>query len=157
MVQKPDIQYVTQFYTYGSEARVLELKSAKKKKKTALPKALPQQKIRILVDPVACAGIVIAILLVALMAFSVRSYLNACAEYEAMTAYVISLQNTNVTRGQEYAAMYDPEDVREKAIALGMIPMEKAEVVTITPVIPEPEPEEPWWENISWFLKGLFA
>ena len=26
MVQKPDIQYVTQFYSYGSEAKVLELK-----------------------------------------------------------------------------------------------------------------------------------
>jgi len=38
-----------------------------------------------------------------------------------------------------------------------MIPMEEAEVITITPVLPEPEPETPWWENISWFLKGLFA
>ena len=157
MVQKPDIQYVTQFYTYGSEAKVLELKPAKQKKKTALPKAQPQQKILLRVDPVAWAGIVIALVMVALMAFSVRSYLNVCAEYEVMTNYVIELQNTNVTRQQEYAAMYDLADIQEKALALGMIPMEQAEVVIISPVIPEPEPEAPWWDNISWFMKGLFA
>jgi hypothetical protein len=33
MLAKPDIQYVTQFYSYGSEAKVLELKPAQKKKK----------------------------------------------------------------------------------------------------------------------------
>ena len=36
MVQKPDIQYVTQFYSYGSEAKVLELKPEKKKKNIVL-------------------------------------------------------------------------------------------------------------------------
>ena len=74
-----------------------------------------------------------------------------------MTEYVIGLQNTNVQRQQEYTQMYDLEDIREKALALGMIPMEEAEVVTFTPVYPEPEAEEPWWEEIVWFMKGLFA
>ena len=157
MVQKPDIQYITQFYSYGSEAKVLELKPVKKKKKTALPKAIPDQKIRIMIDPVALAGIAIAIVLVVLMAVSVRGYLDVCHEYEVMTDHVITLQNTNVTRRMEYTSMYDLDDIKEKALALGMIPMEEAEVNTITPVIPEPEPETPWWENISWFLKGLFA
>lgn len=157
MVQKPDIQYVTQFYSYGSEAKVLELKPAKKNKKTALPKALPDQKIRIAVDPVAWAGIVIALALVILMAVSVQSYLNVCAEYQAMNERVINLQNTNVERQIDYEQMYDLDDIREKALALGMIPMEEAEVIIIAPVIPEPEPETPWWDEIAWFLKGLFA
>ena len=157
MVQKPDIQYITQFYSYGSEAKVLELKLAKKKQKTQLPKAQPQQKIRILVDPVAWAGIAMAIVLVVLMAVSVQSYLDTCAEYEVMTNRVIALQNTNVARQQEYASMYDPADIYDKAIALGMIPVEEAQVITISPVIPEAEPEAPWWEDISWFMKGLFA
>ena len=157
MVQKPDIQYVTQFYSYGSEAKVLELKPKQQKKKFVLPKALPRQKIHLRIDPVAWAGIAVAIVMVVLMAVSVNSYLNACAEYEVMTDYVISLQNTNVEKQQEYGKLYDLDDVREKALALGMIPMEEAQRVTIFPVLPEPEPEEPWWENISWFLKGLFA
>ena len=157
MVQKPDIQYVTQFYSYGSEAKVLELKPKTPKKKFVLPKAIPQQKIRIRVDPVAWAGIAIAIVMVVLMAVSVSSYLDTCADYEVMTNHVISLQNFNIEKQQEYAKLYDLDDVREKALALGMIPIEEAEVVIIHPVIPEPEPEIPWWENISWFLKGLFA
>ena len=157
MARKPDIQYVTQFYSYGSEAKVLELKPAKKKQKATLPKAVPQQKIQLRFDPVAWAGILTAVVLVVLMALSVQSYLDACAEYEAMTGYVISQQNTNVLRRQEYAASYDAEDIREKALALGMIPAEEVMVYTINPVIPEMEPKTPWWEDISWFLKGLFA
>ena len=53
--------------------------------------------------------------------------------------------------------MYNLDDIREKALALGMIPVEEAQVITISPVIPQPEPEPSWWENISWFMKGLFA
>ena len=157
MVQKPDIQYVTQFYSYGSEAKVLELKPAPKKKKFTLPKALPQQKIQLRVDPVAWAGILLAVVMVVLMAVSVSSYLDTCAEYEMMTDYVISLQNTHVQKEQEYVKLYDLNDIQEKALALGMIPIEEAEVITIRPVMPEPEPETPWWENISWVMKGLFA
>lgn len=157
MVQKPDIQYITQFYSYGSEAKVLELKPTPKKKKFTLPKAVPEQKIRIMVDPVALAGILIAVVMVVLMAVSVQSYLDVCAEYEVMTNHVIELQNFNVEKQLEYKKMYDLEDVRDKALALGMIPLEEAEVIMIAPVIPEPEPEETWWENISWFMEGLFA
>ena len=157
MLQKPDIQYITQFYSYGSEAKVLELKPAQKKKRFALPMAKPQQKIRILVDPVAWTGILVAVVMVVLMAVSVNSYLDACADYEVMNNYVIELQNFNVEKQQEYEKLYDPEDIRAKAIALGMIPLEEAEVVFMSPVIPQPEPEESWYENISWFMNGLFA
>ena len=157
MVRKPDIQYVTQFYSHGSEAKALELKPVKKQQKFTLPKAVPQQKIQLRVDPVAWTGIVVAILMVVLMAVSVNSYLDACAEYEAMTNHVISLQNFNVEKQREYVTLYDLNDIEEKALALGMIPMEDAQVVTIAPVFPEPEPEVSWTENVSWFLKGLFA
>ena len=91
------------------------------------------------------------------MVVSANSYLDACADYAVMNNHVIELQNFNVEKQQEYAGMYDPDDIREKALALGMIPMEEAEVVFISPVIPEPEPETLWYENISWFLSGLFA
>lgn len=157
MAQKPDIQYVTQFYSYGSEAKVLELKPVREKQKTALPKAAPQQKILIQVDPVAWVGIAVALVMVVLLTVSVQSYLNACAEYELMTEHVITLQNTNLTDTQKYEESYNLDEVREKALALGMIPIEEAEEIIITPVIPEPEAEPGIWENISWFMKGLFA
>lgn len=157
MLAKPDIQYVTQFYSYGSEAKVLELKPAQKKRKFTLPMAKPQQKICIQVDPVAWAGILIAVAMVILLAISVNSYLDVCADYTVMNNHVIELQNFNVEKQQEYAGMYDADDIRQKALALGMIPMEEAKVIFISPVIPQPEPEESWYENISWFLSGLFA
>ena len=94
---------------------------------------------------------------VVLMAVSVGGYLDVCAEYEAMTDYVISLQNANVEMQREYVTLYDLEDVQQKALALGMIPIEEAQVVTIHPVVPEPEAEPAMWENITWFMKGLFA
>ena len=72
MLAKPDIQYVTQFYSYGSEAKVLELKPAQKKRRFALPVAMPQQKIHILVDPVAWAGILVSVVMVILW-WSVRT------------------------------------------------------------------------------------
>jgi len=157
MAYKPDIQYITQFYSYGSEAKVLELKPAKAKKKTALPKAVPQQKICIQVDLVAWIAVILAVALVALMAVGVNNYVSARNAYEVMTDHVIELQNFNVQKQQEYVQMYDLADVEEKALALGMIPVEDAKVVFISPVLPEPQPEAPWWEDISWFLKGLFA
>ena len=157
MVRKPDIQYVTQFYTHGSAAKVLELKPVPKKNKFTLPKVFPDRKIELCVDPVAWAGIAVAIVMVILMAVSVGGYLDACAEYEVMTDYVITLQNSNVEKQLEYTKMYDLADIEEKALALGMIPMTEAQVITIHPVYPEPEAETPWWENVSWFLKGLFA
>lgn len=157
MARRPDIQYVTQFYSYGSEAKVLQLKPQKDKKKTSLPKAVPQQKICIQIDPVAWLAVALAVTLIVLMAVSVNSFLAARTEYEVMTDYVIGLQNFNVEKQQEYVGMYDLADVQEKALALGMIPMSEAKVVYISPVLPEPEPETPWWSDISWFLKGLFA
>lgn len=158
MVQKPDIQYVTQFYSYGSEAKVPELKPVKKKQqKFALPVAKPVEKIRIAVDPVALAGILIAVVMVIAMAVSVRGYLDTCDEYRTMTKRVIALQNINFEKQRDYKEMYNLDDIREKALALGMIPLEDAQVITIAPTIPEPEPEQSWWENISWFMKGLFA
>lgn len=157
MVQKPDIQYVTQFYSYGSEAKVPELKNTGKKVKTQLPQAVPQQKIVLRFDPVAWGGILVAVVLVVVMALSVQSYLSVCAEYEAMTDYVIKQQNIHVQRQQEYANSYDADVIREKALALGMVPMEEVMVYTISPVVPQAEVEPTWWENISWFMKGLFA
>ena len=157
MIRKPDIQYVTQFYSYGSEAKVLELKPAKKKQKFTLPAARPQQKIDVRVDFVAWAGIVVAIAMAILMVTGYNNYQDARAEHASMTESVIKLQNTNVENQQKYESLYNLDEVRDKALALGMIPMEEAQVVTIRPVQPEPEPEVSWTENISWFLKGLFA
>ena len=67
MVQKPKIQYIGQFYVHGSEARALEQQEQKKKAKTKLPLARLERIEKIYVDPVALAGIAVAVVMLAVM------------------------------------------------------------------------------------------
>ena len=67
MVQKPEIQYIGQFYVYGSEARQAAPKQSQRKSKYLLPEIRPQREQWIYVDPVAlCAMVVAVVMLVAL-------------------------------------------------------------------------------------------
>ena len=157
MDRKPEIQYIHQFYVYGSEAPAVELKPRKKKRHFTLPQAAPDKKIRISVDSMALCGIVVAVTMLILMAVGVCQYMDVCADYEVMSDYVIELRNENVRLEQEFQAGYDLTDIQEKAIAIGMIPADQAEVVTISGEVPAAEPEPSIFAEIIWFLKGLFA
>ena len=156
MVKKPEIQYIDKFYVYGSEARVLELKP-KRRIRTILPKAAPDNTIKIAVDPVAICGIVVAIaLLVALVIGSVQ-YVQAYRQYRAMMDHVVAEQNLNVELRENYRSRIDLVEIREKALALGMIPIEQATTVTIRAELPQRQPEPTAWEDFVWLCKGLFA
>lgn len=157
MAQKPDIQYVTQFYVYGSEARALEFKPARKHNKTVLPKAAPEKKLKLYMDPVAIFGITVALVMLVLMVVGVMQYLDVCQEHRLMTDYVVSLQNEHVQLQEQYKAGYDLADIETKALALGMIPRSQVEVISINPVMPVAEAEPTWWENVCWYFEGLFA
>lgn len=157
MVRKPDIQYVQEFYVHGSEARVIELKPRRRVIRTILPKVAPDKSIRIGVDPVALCGIVVAAAMLILMLVGTVQYVNARNEYQAMSNQVIELQNENVMLRQQYRSSYDLDQVAHMANSLGMIPVEEAQVMYINPVVPVREPEPTVWENIRWFMDGLFA
>ena len=57
MAAKPEIQYVGQFYIYGSEAKKLEPKRQEKKKNTVLEQPKSEQTRVVSVDPVALIGL----------------------------------------------------------------------------------------------------
>ena len=156
MVKKPEIQYIDKFYVHGSEARVLELKP-KRRIKTVLPLFAPDNTIKIAVDPVAIGGIVVALaLLVALVMGSVQ-YVQTYQNYRTMLDHVVTEQNTNVELRETYRSQIDLVEIREKALALGMIPVEEAPVITIRAELPQREPEMTYWEEFVWLCKGLFA
>ena len=157
MERKPDIQYVHQFYIYGSEAPAIELEQSQKKKKFSLPRVVPDRKIRLSIDPMAVCGIAVAIVMVILMAVGVSQYMDVCDSYETMSNYVIDLRNEHVSLQQQYRAGYELDDIYDKAIAIGMIPREDAEVVTIADYVPIEQDEPSLWDDIVWFCKGLFA
>lgn len=160
MAKKPDIQYISQFYVPGSEAQVIEFKPAKQKRrraKTVLPKAVPEKKIILRVDPAAVCGILVAATMLILMAVGVFQYLDVCAEHRELSDTVIMLQNQNVTLREEYQAGYDLDQIRIVAEALGMVPVEQLQTISVHVEVPVAEPEPTWWENVCWFFEGLFA
>ena len=86
MAQKPDIQYIHQFYVPGSEAQVLELKPVKKKKKKKfiLPKPKVQTKILVRVDLASLCGILVAGVMMVLMTAGIFQLSAVHEEYNRM-------------------------------------------------------------------------
>ena len=157
MVRKPDIQYVDKVYVHGSEARVLELKPNKKKAKTVLPEAAPVKEKVVHIDLLSISAIAVAVTMIVLMVVGCFQLKAAFDRSVAMSHYVISLQNENLDLNKDYYNGFDPADIEQKALALGMIPMEDAKTLTMTVTIPEEVPAPTMWENFTWFMKGLLA
>lgn len=154
MAQKPQIQYV-RYYTDGSAARqVAPLSSVKK---VLLPKARPIKRRNVYIDPVATLGIIVAVCMLVTMAVGIFQFRAAQQEAAALERYVQQLETKNQTLTDTYEAGIDLSEVERVALALGMIPKEEAQQVTIHLSAP-PVPEEPGvWERIGMFFAGLFA
>ena len=156
MVKKPEIQYIDKFYVYGSEAKVLELKP-KRRIKTILPLSAPDKTIKIPVDPVAIGGIVVAVALLVALVIGCMQYVQVYRQYQVMMDHVVTQQNQNVELRENYRSQIDLVEIRDKALALGMIPKENAPTVTIRAELPQREPEMTYWEEFVWLCEGLFA
>ena len=156
MVKKPEIQYIDKFYVYGSEAKVLELKP-KRRIKTILPLSVPDKTIKIPVDPVAIGGILVAVALLVTLVIGCVQYVQVYRQYRTMMDYVVTEQNLNVELRETYKSQIDLVQIRDKALALGMIPREEAPVITIRAELPQREPEMTYWEEFVWLCEGLFA
>ena len=159
MARKPDIQYVGQFYVHGNAAHQPELKPAAQPARLPVPKFLQQEKAEILVDPVALASTVVAVVMLVLMVVNCFQYVGAVRAYEDMEDYLVELRDDNARMSHAYYTSddYDLEYVEHTALALGMVPAEQAQTISIHVTPGQPEPEPTIWENIQWFLDGLFA
>ena len=157
MTEKPKIQYIGQFYVPGSEAQVLAPKKKEKKAKTKLPIAKQEQVKAIYIDPVALIGITVAVVMLAVMVVGALQLRSDWAQYEQMSNYVSQLNRDNAELERTYRDGYDLEDIRDKALALGMVPVEEVPSRTITVTISQPKPERTIWDDIVWFFGGLFG
>ena len=157
MSQKPKIQYVGQFYIHGSEARQLEQEAKRKQAKSKLPLERLRSVREINLDPVAIGGILVSLVLLAVMIVGALQLKTDWANYRVMDSYVSRLSSQNAKLTEEYRSQYDLEDIRSKAEALGMVPREELQTRSVYVTVPQPEPEPTWWENLQWFLEGLFA
>ena len=157
MAYKPDIQYITQFYVPGSEARVVAPKQQLGQGQHRVPKYLKQEQIRVSVDPVALISFVTAVALIVTMAFSMAGYKAATEENAVIRDYVMDLEAENIQLTQKYESVLDLDKIYEQAIAMGMVPVSEVKTSQVSVTVPTPEPEPTLWENIFWFLEGLFA
>ena len=82
---------------------------------------------------------------------------SAWEELRIAQAYVYELESRNATLAAQYRSGYDLDEIRSAAAALGMIPVEEAQVVRLQVTVPEVQPEPTLLDDIVWFLEGLFA
>ena len=157
MNQKPKIQYVGQFYVHGSEARQLQLQEEKRQAKTKLPHVRVQAIEKIYVDPVALMGIAVAVVMLVTMVLGAVQIKRDWDQYERVSAYVSELKRENARMCHAYHASYDLEDIKSKALAMGMVPKSELQTMAVTVTVPEQEVELTRMEEIKLFLEGLFA
>ena len=157
MAAKPEIQYVGQFYVYGSEAKKLEPKRQEKKKNTVLEQPKTEQTRVISVDPVALIGLVVATAMLICLAVCAVQISETWQEYEAVSNYMAQLMMENASLKHEYVNSYDIAEVEATALALGMIPATEAQTIILPVQIPTAEPGPSFWDELEWFVQGLFA
>ena len=157
MAAKPEIQYVGQFYVYGSEAKKLEPKRQERKKNTVLEQPKIEQTRVVSVDLVALIGLAVAAAMLICLAVCAMQIGDTWQEYEAVSDYMTQLMMENASLKHEYANSYDLAEVEATALALGMIPATEANTIILPVHVPTAASEPTFWEDLVWFAQGLFA
>lgn len=155
MARKPDIQYV-RYYTDGSAARQLEILSPQKTK-TTYPRTRRKKGYVIYVDPLAVAGILLAVMMLISMLVGSVQLVMARQQLSDTKAYVTTLRQSNEQLRKAYDASYDLEEVEKSALAIGMIPASQAQTISIEVEREQIVEEVTFWDRLSVKLEELFA
>ena len=152
-----DTNRYIQFYTPGTAAVKVQIQD--EQKWAPLPEPKPEKKIMIPVDPVAILGFAVAVCMLILMTVGINQLNSARREVATLEAYVAELTAENHTLQQTYSDGYNLHEIRQKALDMGMVPVEEIPrtqiYITMPPVRTVTEPTV--WEQATAFLTGLFA
>lgn len=154
---KPDVEYIQKYYSYGSEAKIIDFKPLQKEQKIQVPRPKRNPKTRIYVDPIALAGMVLALVMLVVMTMGIMEFSAVCQEHQQMQQTLTALRDANVELTHNYRVSYELSEIEETARALGMIPIEEAKTITVQVTVPQREPEPTLWDDFVWFISGLFA
>lgn len=155
MARRTEIEYVN---LYNASSLAYQFEPAPLPKKNAqFPKPRRKKRIRVYVDPMALLGIAVGVVMLVMMISGLTRLHTVQQQQETMSAYVEQLQTQNDRLRAEYEAGYDPDEIRDIAVAMGMIPAEQAQHITLQISVPEEESEPTGWEIFCSFLAGLFA
>lgn len=153
MDQKPVIQYVGQFYVYGSEAKAPEKKL--ERVKSLLPKPKLDKERKIYVDPVAMCGIAVAVIMLVVLAVGAVNLERSWKEYNAISNYLSEIKRENAQLDHSYRTTFDLETIAQEAEALGLVPMDEIPRYSVSVTVPQPKRENSAWEDFVWFITGL--
>lgn len=154
MANQIEIKYID-FSTEGNAARKF---APVPKKKAQLPNAKRKMRYVLTIDPLAMIGIAVAVCMLVFMGIGMHRLQQAQDRNLQMAQYVESLTEKNTALREEFNAVCDLEQVKELALALGMISKMEVPQTGITMYVPEETVETPsLWEQIGTFLAGLFA
>lgn len=161
MAQKPykyNIEYIQRFYSYGSEAKAVEIQPKKKQAAKSRPPKREKESVKtICIDPIAFCGMMVAIVMLLVMVAGMLQYGAIQEDHQILESYVGNLREDSAFLQHQYNAGYDLESTATTARALGMIPVTEAKTIPMEVVVPE-APEEPgFFDNLVWFFSGLFA
>lgn len=141
MTRQPDILYV-RYYTGGAAAPNIEPQphapTARPGVRTR-PVRVGRRKV-IRVDLInVCAVVVAAVMLVA-MVIGLAELGAVRARRQQLEDYTTQLQAENIRLQAEYEAGYDLEDIRQRALEMGLVPVDSVPHITVE--LPEEEVQE---------------
>ena len=154
MANKPEIQYI-RYYTDGSAARKPEIKVALPKK--TAPKKKKAVVRKICIDPIAVIGLVVSCVLLLCMATSFTELMEVRAQQQQLQSYVDTLREEKDELEETYRDGYTLKEIEQMALAMGMVPHQEVQHITVH--LPEREPvaEPTFWQQVTHFLTSLFA
>lgn len=154
MEQKPVIQYVGQFYVYGSEVQ-----APKKlpKQAVAMPRRKEARERKVYVDPVAVCGIVAAVVILVVLLAGAIQLRGAMQTYQEQAQVLAEVKRENARLEHRYRTALDLEQVRSRAEALGMVSAEKVQHRNIRVSVPEAAETPSAWDNFIWFVSNLLG
>lgn len=138
-------------YFGGSVAEPMEWSIPEAPGRTA-PKARGWE---ITIDLVGLAGLVMSVVLALCMLAGGLRYYEAAQLRNAAQEQVTELRQEQAELREIYEAGFDPEQIRQAATSLGMIPMEQARTVPIE--APAVQEELTFWQWLGDFFTDLFA
>ena len=154
MAQRLSVQYV-QFYTDGSAARkiapVAPLQTIK------LPRIKIKKRTVLRIDPIAVASVCMAVLMIALMVVGAVQLADQRQQLSELTSYVEDLQTEQMILENRFEENCDLEQIEKTALALGLVPKDQVEHITISVPRETEEAAPGGWERFYTFLTGLFA
>ena len=153
MARRNNERYV-RYYTLGSTAAKLEAE-----RKAALPEYKTTQKRKpIAFDPVSVLGNAVAIVLALLMIVGMIQVAGTTAQVRALQTQVTALELEQQMLQEEYASLYDLNEVRVAAESMGMVPAEDAVRISVQVPAETVEVQQlSWWDNLVLSLRQFFA